>query len=53
MSTAWIAILLVLCIAVIIALKAARRRTDSAERGTVSERWLAEQRSTDRNYTER
>ena len=53
MTTAWIVLLLFLCVAVIVALKASRRRSDSAERGNVSERWLAEQRSNDRHYSER
>jgi len=52
MNITWIAILLVLCTVVVIALKSWRRRVDNAERGSVSERWLAEQRSSDRHYTE-
>ena len=42
MTIAWIA--LVVCLSAAVAVAVRFRRRDQAKRGTVSERWLAEQR---------
>ena len=53
MSVFWVAALIVVCLFAIRTFAARRRRGDAAGLESVSERWLAEQRATDRHYSER
>jgi hypothetical protein len=48
-----IALALTAVASVVIGLSSWRNRFDMAQLGTVSQRWLAEQRANDRHYSER
>lgn len=54
MSTIWIGILAaVVCAIALIVLTSWRQRVEMAELGTVSDQWLAEQRTNDRHTSGR
>ena len=53
MITGWLMFFLVVGAAASVLLSSWRRRINLAELGSVSEHWLAEQRSNDRYYSER
>ena len=50
MNVIWIGALAVGCATAILAMMSWRPRIDMAELGTVSEQWLAEHRTGDRDY---
>ena len=52
MSARWIGMLVAWCEAAVAALSSWRRRNEKTDLGTVSERWLSEQRN-DRHLSER
>ena len=53
MTVVWIGLLLGAGAMAVIIFMSWRRRVEMAERGTVSDQWLAEQRANDRHDSER